>query len=157
MRRFSRRGILPARTTIVGALLAVNVFYPGFFAHVALAENDSSQSFSVQPLNYPQTADASLPENIHQQIVKNWAGFDFPPGIEGNVQLSVSVELDRSGKVVGTPAIKIVDGHLSRESLAAINATIQKVLQLSSPFKGLPVNRYDDWSAITLHLNYVKN
>ncbi|UXN03748.1 hypothetical protein [Bartonella sp. HY406] len=73
-------------------------------------------------------------------------------GSDGIERLSVQVEmeLDRDGAIMGEAKITPIGGDEKQQKIMA--TTAKAALNRCSPFKGLPVEHYDNWRKILLNL-----
>jgi hypothetical protein len=87
---------------------------------------------------------AMAPDMAHALVVRVARCFSPPAGATGSV--TVSFELDRAGRVIGTPR---VDGFTSPGvGKAAVHAVL-----LCEPYSSLPPTRFTDWQHARIGLS----
>jgi hypothetical protein len=87
---------------------------------------------------------AMAPDMAHDLVVRVARCFSPPRGATGTV--TVSFELDRAGRVIGTPR---VDGFASPGvGEAAVHAVL-----LCEPYSSLPPTRFTDWQHARIGLS----
>jgi hypothetical protein len=89
-------------------------------------------------------AAAMAPDMAHALVARVARCFSPPAGASGSV--TVSFELDRAGRVIGTPR---VDGFASPGvGEAAVHAVL-----LCEPYSSLPPTRFTDWQHARIGLS----
>ncbi|MCM2398561.1 hypothetical protein NBH19_21015 [Rhizobium sp. S95] len=92
-------------------------------------------------------------DNVRGQIENNWSVVAGLPGIE-EVRVQITVELDQSGNIVGTPEVKTTGG--SESAQRAIEGSARRALYKSAPLKNLPLEKYDGekgWNKLVLNFD----
>ncbi|MGN6551012.1 MAG: hypothetical protein ACTHJ3_14110 [Pararhizobium sp.] len=87
---------------------------------------------------------------LRGQIQKNW---NIIPGMADgqDVRIQVTMRLDPSGAIVGQPEVTATGGSEStRETLAG---SARRAVLMSSPFQGLPSDKYDAWSEVVVNFD----
>jgi colicin import membrane protein len=87
---------------------------------------------------------------LRAQIEKNW---NVIPGMADgdDVRVQVTMRLDPSGAIVGTPEVTATGGSDTvRRTLAG---SARRAVLMSSPFRGLPPDKYDAWSEVVVNFD----
>ena len=84
------------------------------------------------------------------QVEKNW---NIIPGMadDQDVRIQVTVHLDPSGAVVGSPRVTATGG--SDEARRVLQGSALRAVLMSSPFQGLPHDKYNVWSDVTMNFD----
>lgn len=86
---------------------------------------------------------------LRSQIASKW---NIIPGLAdgGEIRITVSMELDRSGSIVGRPIVEASGGSQStRQTLAA---SARRAVMRAQPFQ-LPASKYDTWSKVVVNFD----
>lgn len=92
-------------------------------------------------------------DNVKGQIENNWSVTVGLPGLE-EVRVQITVELDQSGNIVGTPEITATGG--SESTRRAVMSSANRALYKSAPLKNLPLEKYDGekgWNKLVLNFD----
>lgn len=87
---------------------------------------------------------------LRGQIEKNW---NIIPGMADgqDVRVQVTMRLDPSGAIVGEPQVSATGGSdATRRTLAG---SARRAVLMSSPFQGLPTEKYDAWSEVVVNFD----
>ncbi len=87
---------------------------------------------------------------LRGQIQNNWS---IIAGIEGadGVIITVTMQLDQSGAIVGRPAVSASGG--SAAARRTLEGSALRAVMRSAPFKNLPVEKYDAWSKVVVNFD----
>ncbi len=87
---------------------------------------------------------------LRGQIQNNWS---IIPGMADatDVRIKVTMKLDESGAIIGEPEVEATGGtDAARRALAG---GARRAVLKSSPFKGLPADKYDSWSEVVVNFD----
>ena len=87
---------------------------------------------------------------LRGQIEKNW---NIIPGMADgqDVRVQVTMRLDPSGAIVGTPQVTATGG--SEEVRTTLRGSALRAVLMSSPFQGLPSDKYNTWSEVVVNFD----
>lgn len=85
---------------------------------------------------------------LRGQIQNNWS---IIPGMADAVLVTVTMQLDRNGDVVGEPEIEASGG--SDAARRAMIGSAKRAIMKSKPFKNLPADKYDSWSEVVVNFD----
>lgn len=87
---------------------------------------------------------------IPNQVLQNW---NVIPGLEGadKVRIKIKMKLDPSGRIVGTPDVMATGGPTATRQ--AIASSAYRAVLRSSPFKNLPLDKYDAWKEVVINFD----
>ncbi|OLP53618.1 hypothetical protein BJF92_05550 [Rhizobium rhizosphaerae] len=96
------------------------------------------------------TLSQSDKDAIKQQIQNNWS---IIPGIAdtAGILIKVTLHLDRDGNIIGQPEISASGG--SDSARRTHEGGVRRAIMKSLPLKGLPPDKYDDWSEMVLNFD----
>lgn len=86
---------------------------------------------------------------LRGQIQKNW---NIIPGLAdgGDIRITVSMQLDRSGNIVGQPDVRATGGsQATRQTLAG---SARRAVLRSQPYD-LPLDKFDTWSEVIVNFD----
>ncbi len=87
---------------------------------------------------------------FHEQITRNWNVAPNLPGAD-KVRVAVHVKLDRSGQIIGDPDVMVTGGP--EQTRSAIAKSASRAVLRSSPFKNLPLDKYDAWKEVIINFD----
>lgn len=87
---------------------------------------------------------------LRSQIEKNW---NIIPGLADgqDVRVQVTMRLDPSGAIVGNPQVTATGG--SEEVRRTLQGSALRAVLMSSPFQGLPRDKYNAWSEVVVNFD----
>lgn len=87
---------------------------------------------------------------IPNQVMQNW---NIIPGLAGadKVRVKIKMKLDPSGKIIGTPDVIATGGPPPTRQAIATSA--YRAVLRSSPFKNLPLDKYDAWKEVIINFD----
>ncbi|MFB2553445.1 hypothetical protein [Ensifer soli] len=87
---------------------------------------------------------------LRGQIQQNWS---IIPGMADaqDVRITVTIQLDPSGEIVGTPKVEATGG--SESARRALAGGARRAVLKSAPFKGLPADKYDSWNEVVINFD----
>ena len=87
---------------------------------------------------------------LRGQIEKNW---NVIPGLADgqDVRVQVTMRLDPSGAIVGNPQVTATGG--SEEVRRTLRGSALRAVLMSSPFQGLPREKYNAWSEVVVNFD----
>ena len=87
---------------------------------------------------------------LRGQIEKNW---NIIPGLADgqDVRVQVTMRLDPAGAIVGNPQVTATGG--SEEVRRTLQGSALRAVLMSSPFKGLPPDKYNAWSEVVVNFD----
>ncbi|HET7414040.1 MAG TPA: cell envelope integrity protein TolA [Pararhizobium sp.] len=87
---------------------------------------------------------------LRAQIQRNW---NIIPGMADgqDIRVQVTMRLDPTGAIVGQPQVTATGGSDSTRRTLAGSA--MRAVLMSSPFKGLPPDKYDAWSEVVVNFD----
>ncbi|MFN7101325.1 MAG: hypothetical protein ACK4N1_01760 [Pseudorhizobium sp.] len=96
------------------------------------------------------TLSQSEMDSLRGQIQNNWS---IIAGIEGadGVIITVKMQLDESGAIVGRPQVSATGG--SDNARRTLEGSALRAVMRSAPFKNLPVEKYDSWSEVVVNFD----
>jgi outer membrane biosynthesis protein TonB len=87
---------------------------------------------------------------LRGQIQNNWSVIAGIEGADG-VIITVTMQLDESGAIVGRPEVKASGG--SDSARRTLEGSALRAVMRSSPFKNLPPDKYDAWSEVVVNFD----
>ncbi|SIQ37586.1 Cell division and transport-associated protein TolA [Rhizobium sp. RU20A] len=96
------------------------------------------------------TLSMSEMDALRGQIQNNWS---IIPGMAdaSDVRIKVTIKLDESGAIIGEPEVEATGG--TDAARRALSGGARRAVLKSSPFKGLPADKYDSWSEVVVNFD----
>jgi TolA protein len=109
--------------------------------------NAKAKAQGAEKTNSAGKLSASEMDALKGMIEKNWS---IMQGTETNgVVITVRMELNESGEIVGEPEVKGSGGDGS--ALSVLESGAVRAVKRSAPFDQLPKDKYDTWKVVTVN------
>lgn len=96
------------------------------------------------------TLSQSEMDALRGKIEGNWSVIAGISGAEG-LTIRVSMQLDRSGALIGTPEVVASGGTDSARR--TFEGSVRRAIMKSAPFTDLPADKYDSWSDVVVNFD----
>jgi hypothetical protein len=108
-----------------------------------------------KPLHHTQAkhdvlSKRAMIEVVGRQLRDNWSPPINFPDVD-KVHVRARVRLDSSGNLKGDPEITATGGP--EDARRALTSSVLRCIFRAAPFKGLPLDRYQDWREIVLNFD----